>query len=158
MRNTQFTPQSLKVVKTLNISDCVKTAHKAARIFGLLPYTINYSSRGEIVSSSIRSTDIVWFVISLTICILFAIFGSSSLTPTSDIRTTVLLLGSRIILICNVLLAVVSIILDALNQNRLINLLKKISEFDKSVKNTFYISYYFILYLNNYWNFLTYYY
>lgn len=132
--NTELPSQRVEISKSSNISDCIKTAHKAARIFGLLPYTINYSPHGEIVSSSIRCTDIVWFVISLTICILFAIFGSSSLTPTSDIRTTVLLLGGRIILICNVLLAVVSIILDSLNRNRLINLLKEISEFDKSVE------------------------
>lgn len=134
-------PLQTVVPSSSNISESVKIAYRAARIYGLLPYTINYNSNGEIDSCSVRAFDILWFIITVTTSVTFSVFGFFALTPTADIRTTVLLLGGRIILIGSVLLTAISIVLDELNRHRIVDMLKTITFFDKEVKRSFFFAF-----------------
>lgn len=126
-----------KKANTFNFFDCVRPVYRTGRLFGLLPFTLNYTSNGEIDSCSLRITDILWFLISVAICIIFSLLGYSALSPTQDIRTTILLLGGRLVLISGVSLAGISIIIDIFNRHRLVELVKAINLFDQEVPTIF---------------------
>lgn len=132
MKNTG--QPSLIIPKKLTyFSDSVKLAYKYGRLYGLFPFTINYTPNGEVESNSIHVLDMFLFALLLIVCSTLALLGYSALTPTKDVRTTILLLGSRIILISVVFFSAISSIMDFFNRHRLINIVKHVQEFDNEV-------------------------
>lgn len=113
--------------------DSVKLVYRVGRLFGLLPFTLNYKLNGEIDSCRLRIIDILWFVITVALCMASSVLGYSALTPTQDNRTTFLLFGGRIVLIGGVSLAAISIVMDFFNRHRLVELVKSINSFDQEV-------------------------
>lgn len=122
-----------KKANLFNFYDCVKPIYRTGRFVGLLPFTLNYTSNGEIDSCSLSLIDIFWFVISIVICITFSLLGYLKLTPTQDTRTTILLIGGRLLVISGVFLAGISTIIDMFNRHRLVKLVKAINSFDQEV-------------------------
>lgn len=116
-----------------NIFDTVKPIRFLARTFGLLSFSVNYTSCGEIESCEIRALDVVCFTVYFTLTIALSVMNYIFLTPAEDIWSKVLLLTYEIFLISALLLAAFCMACDLVNRHRLLALLKKINTFDKQV-------------------------
>lgn len=119
--------------KSTNFFDCVKLVRFVARLYGLLSFSLNYTSNREIKNCQLRVFDIFYAIIHIILCLVSSVLTFMYFTAPKNIWAMVLLSGMEFFLISAILLAAVSIVLDILNRNRLIEMLQKIHRFDKQV-------------------------
>lgn len=119
--------------KTTNFFDCVKLIRIVARFYGLLSFSINYTSNREIKNCHLRAIDIIYALTHVVMCLVSTVLTVVYFIPPQNIWGMVLLSGMEFLLISAILMAAVSIMLDILNRNRLIEMLQKIHQFDKQV-------------------------
>lgn len=119
-----------------NYFDCIKPVYVASRIFGFLPFTINHDSRGEVMKASISVFDAVWLIVSITANLTGIYYVlSHSLKQLFAIKESPILFDiCRAIAVSGFVLTIISICLDMINRNRLIEIIKDFTKFDKQVK------------------------
>lgn len=106
-----------------------------SRCAGLWPFTISYNSNGSIAGARIHIFDILWLLTS--ICLYFtALFytyedieASQAFEQTQFFATLIFFLNE----IPPLLFGTIWIVLDMFNRNRLVDILKKFTLFDKKV-------------------------
>lgn len=117
-----------------NVQHAFQPIYYFSRCAGLWPFTIEYDASGSIKRAPVHSFDCLWFLISICVY-LTALFYAYQ-----DLRNQVES-GSHIFytLVFNInnmpplLFGAVSIVLDMLQRNKLINILNKFAIFDKDV-------------------------
>lgn len=119
--------------KSTNFFDCIKPIRIAARPFGLLSFSINYTPNGTIVSCQLRAFDIFYAVMHIILNLVFLVLIFVYFSAPNNMWDMILLSGMEFFLVSALLLAAVSIALDILNRNRLIEMLQKIHRFDEMV-------------------------
>lgn len=119
--------------KSTNFFDCVKLLRFVARCYGLLSFSINYTSNREIKNCELRAFDLIYALTHIIMCLASFVFTLEYFTAPQNIWGMILLFGMEFLLISAILMAAVSIVLDILNRNRLIEMLQKIQQFDKLV-------------------------
>lgn len=97
------------------------------RLFGLMPFSIIYNSNDEIQKCKITKFDGCWFVISLSMYLLMAIFIKVIHVPTSFS-----ILGT-IFGILGYTYSFSAIVVNMWNRNRFVKILKQITIFDMEV-------------------------
>lgn len=104
-----------------------------ARIFGSMPYTIYCDSNGNAHEPKVRIVDGVWFVISMCIFLSMAFFSYRNMESLQNPNTSsyILILGDQILLILCLIFGAQIIGMDMLNRDKLVDILKKITAFDK---------------------------
>lgn len=106
-----------------------------SRCIGQWPFTITYNSNGSIKGSRVHLFDGFWFLLSICLYSAVLFFAYKSLKKWQDQNETYFL--SFLIFTINqippLLLGVVAIALDMYNRNRLVNILKNFTTFDKEV-------------------------
>lgn len=116
-----------------NFFDCIKPIRKAARLFGLLSFTVNYAPNGTIESCQLRAFDIIYAAFHIAVCsvtfVLICVYFSFS----DNVWDMVILSGMEFFIVSALFIAAVSIALDIFNRNRLIEMLQKIHQFDTTV-------------------------
>lgn len=126
-----------KSSNSIKFVDCVKLIYLAAKSAGLLPFSLNYTSNGEIKSCKFRISDIIVFVMFLSLCIALVIFivisSSFDVDANAQSRHNIMLVGRRAILLCGLIATVIYYSFDFLNRNRLVSIVKKIGKLDKQV-------------------------
>lgn len=120
--------------KAFNLFDCIKPTYIAARVFGQLPFTIHCNSNGELTRASVGAFDVLWFIGAIILNLVCVYFTLSSLQISFVIESSVLLNGSRLITIFGFLMAPIFIVLDMINRNRLVKILRDLSNFDDNVR------------------------
>lgn len=126
-----------KSSNSVNFLDCVKLIYLPAKSAGLLPFSLNYTSNGEIKSCKLRISDIIVLVMFLSLCIGLVIFivisSSFDVDANAQSRHNIMLVGRRAILLCGLIVSVIYYSFDFLNRNRLVSIAKKIGKLDKQV-------------------------
>lgn len=118
----------------LNFAYTFRPIYYFSRIFGLMPFTITYYPNGQVKGTKIGLFDAVWLGISI-----FAYFSAAYYTyllmkvaKIPDV-SPVFFYMSFTIQITRLFSGGVIVGLDLCNRNKLINILKKISSFDRTV-------------------------
>lgn len=124
-----------KASNSIPFFDCVKPVYMGARSAGLLTFSLNYTSNGDIKSCKLSIVDIIILVVSVVMCLVLIFLNSLSFNIVADPRANIMLVGRRTVLLCGLSLTVIYIIFDVLNRNHLINIPKRIVKFDKEVQN-----------------------
>lgn len=122
--------------KSTNLFDSIKSLRFVARIYGLLSFSINCTTNGEIKNCELRVFDILYAMMHIVMCLASSLLTFVYFNGPQDIWGMILLSGMEFLLISAVLLGSVSIVLDMLNRNRIIEMLQKIQQFDKQVNLT----------------------
>lgn len=117
-------------VKTLNFMDCFRPVYYISRMFGLKPFSIIYDSNGEVQQSKITKFDGIWFVISMCIYALMAYSVEGNCGP-----KFIFVLG-YIFTMFGLTCSVLTIAFDMCNRFEFVEILKKITIFDKEVEKT----------------------
>lgn len=120
--------------KNLTFAHSFKPIYILSRIFGFMPFTIAYDSNGAIQTARITVIDFVWFTISVGVYILstinFIAFIRHAQIPKAYVT---LAYATRSIIIFRKIFYIVCIITDMFNRFKLVEILKKISNFDEKV-------------------------
>lgn len=106
-----------------------------SRMFGLMPFTLNYNSRGEIQAPQVRRFDAIWFGVSISIYLMAAVTNFLSVALPKEMTTIsfALYFGHNVLFIQSLLVGAISIGLDLFNRYKLVAILKAFIAFDKEV-------------------------
>lgn len=124
---------SNKIDMPPNFFDTVKPVRFMARTFGLLSFSVNYTSSGEMDSCEIRVLDVICFTVYFFMSLILSVMNNLFITPAEDIWSMVLLFTLELFFILALLLAAFCMAADIFNRHRLVALLKKINTLDKQV-------------------------
>lgn len=116
-----------------NFYDCIRPVYILSRIFGLLPFSINYDTNGHAESVCVRMFDAIWFAGAMAINLIFIYFMIDFIKGSSPTRSAFSEFGGRLILIFSLVNSSLSIILDLFNQSRLLKISKDFFAFDAEV-------------------------
>lgn len=119
--------------KGVGFNDAIRSAHRISRIFGQLPFSVKYKSNDEIDGTHVGIFDLIWFCISIAIYLYFFRTIWMTFDLSGDFQSLIIFLISRLILLADLLLSAIAIILDMLNRNRLVGILKELKVFDVEV-------------------------
>lgn len=106
-----------------------------SRVFGLMPYTITYSSHGSIIGCEVKMFNALWFIASLTINLTLALMISKDTLylRNPQIASNILSGGDYFLEIYGTIFNVVLIVMDMCMRSKFVNILQKINVFDEEV-------------------------
>lgn len=111
------------------------------RVYGFLPFTIIYNSRGTVHGHAVETHDILWLGISITINLMLAFLISKDTEFLQDSKdgSIILVGGDYLAHIFTMIFDTILIGTDLCIRYKLVNVLKKINNFDEKVSQFFYI-------------------
>lgn len=120
-----------------SFAHCVRPIYIISRVFGLMPFSITFHPNGEVQKSNVSKFNILWFVSAL--CLLFfGIFLTLRMPDehSSDSKTfsIISVLGDTGILLLGLIAGSLAIVLGMCNRHKLINIIKRITIFDKEAR------------------------
>lgn len=126
-------------LRKLNFSVVFRPIYYFLRVFGFMPFTIVYDSKGAVQKHSITVFDVVWLLISLFVY-LYAIHSTiiwydSENSP--DMSAFLLWVG-KIFYILEIVFCIIGILMDLCNRYKLINILQSFEMFDEEVSLDFF--------------------
>lgn len=130
---TQFGAEN-QTKKPLTFYHSIQPVYSISRIFGLLPFTVRYSSNGYMDKAKVRFFDIIWFIFMIIVNLSLTYQMRIKLQLMIENDTSILFASARMIILLNFVKVAVSSVLDMLNRNRLVKMLKDFLKFDKSVR------------------------
>ena len=105
-----------------------------SRAIGLLPFSIVCNSTGKVQCARVRAFDFIWFVFSIGLYISMALFIYQAMViPKDPNESVILIIGDNLLLISGLASAVIFILIDMFNRNRLVGILKNLTVFDDEV-------------------------
>lgn len=107
-----------------------------SRLFGFMPFTINYHSNGTIQGPVIRSLDIVWLITSICFYFVSAILTYTTAPYHQTTESAILSSGDDLILISGLIFGIFIIIMDWCNRFKLVNIQKNIHTFDEEASQS----------------------
>lgn len=118
----------------INFALSLRPIYKFSRAFGLMPFTIVVDAKCNFKGTRVRTLDIIWFIISISLCLVMAIvyYQTIELTKGQNV-STILVFGDAMIVIVGLMYTCVIIIMDMINRNKLIAILKMLNNFDNEV-------------------------
>lgn len=117
-----------------NFSYCIQPAYIMSRIFGLLPFGICYSSNGEILKAKVGIFNAVWFIGAIALNLILAyVVASAFRLQAAALGLSFSVVGGEVIVMFGFSMAIISIVLDMINRNRLIKIVEEFNQFDNKV-------------------------
>lgn len=113
------------------------------RFTGLWPFSIIHHSNGKIQRARIGSTDILWLILITCLNLILAFFAIEILMSEQGIqekRNQFILFS--IFKMCSVLFEIFAIVLDIINRNKLVDILRKFNTFDNEVSIFFFTEFF----------------
>lgn len=106
-----------------------------SRVFGFMPFTIEYDTNGKIHGPKLRLIDILWFILAIFLYILSIIVHFRNVEQYSKDSSFILIYGDYLILKLNLIFIILIVVLDMCNRFKLIDILKNINTFDEKVSD-----------------------
>lgn len=120
--------------KTFDFVYCFRPVYYFSRIFGFMPFTVIYDSNGTIQGPKIRVFDILWLILSMFVQILSPIlYIQNRKFSIYDISLAILIRSDAIVITMRTVFNISAIIMDMCNRYKLMEILKKINNFDEEV-------------------------
>lgn len=106
-----------------------------SRIIGLMPFSIVCNSDGELQACRVKVVDCVWFLLSICVYLLLAIFNLLYLNVRHQykIALVTLFVGNSILTILNFISCVICYIINMCNRRKFLDILKMFENFDAEV-------------------------
>lgn len=118
----------------LNFAITFRPIYYFLRLFGFMPFTIVYDSKGEVQAARITARDILWLLISL--CAYLLAFNGSKIWENPYLLhkySTVFIYVIKLYDISEILFGIIGIVMDLCNRFKLIDIMRTLNQFDKEV-------------------------
>lgn len=122
--------------KLLNFAYSFRPVYYLSRVFGLMPFSIEYDLIGQPQVPRVNRIDAMWFVIVICLYLSMAYISYEKMNfPQDSSIPYILFLGEYLFQILDLVYGALIIGLDMCNRYKLVNILKKLTLFDEEVKN-----------------------
>lgn len=130
----------MRLSKNLNFMYSFRPVYYFNRVYGFLPFTITYNSRGKIHGLNVETFDILWFGISIIINLIlaFTISKDTEILQDSEDGSIILVGGDYLSHMLSMIFDTLLIGTDMCIRYKLVNILKKINTFDEKVSQDLY--------------------
>lgn len=127
-----FVESKAQIQRTFNVYYSARPAYYFSRFFGLMPFSIK-NHLNEMDSAYVTIFDLVWFIFAIFFygTLLYAV--TVTFVVPSELQAVIFFTGSRMILMTDLFLTMISIVMDMCNRSRLIKMLQEFHLFDKEV-------------------------
>lgn len=120
--------------RAINFSTSLLPAYFFSRVIGLIPFSIVRDSNGDAHTARINLFDLLWFIFSILLYLFLAFYRYSYMDiPQDASKSYILVIGDSLLLIFGIIYGALMIVMDMFNRNRLVDILKKFTIFDKEV-------------------------
>lgn len=121
--------------KNSNFVFSIRPIHYISRVCGLMPFSIIQNSNGEVQEPRISTFDGLWF--SISICIYLAMtyifYQHARISTDPNTKSYFLVLGDYMLYIAVMIYGILVRGMDMFNRFKLVDILRKFTEFDKEV-------------------------
>lgn len=122
--------------KRIDFAYSLRPIYYFSRGVGLLPFSFIRNSNGEIQGTRVTVLDSLWFVTSICMYLFMAFICYKSVElPRDPNHSLILVIGDSLLIISGLVYSAVAVIVDMSNRVKIVNVLKKLTEFDKEVGN-----------------------
>lgn len=108
-----------------------------SRLFGLLPWSINYDSKRQVQGPRLRVFDVLWFLMFICGYLLMAYNSYHRMTVNQN-SVTVLIFGGHMHVILKFIFGISAMGMDLCNRHKIVYILKMFNDFDKNVSKICY--------------------
>lgn len=121
--------------KKLHFVNVIQPIYYFSRVSGLMPFSINYDSNGNIQEPKVNKRDVLWFVTSICLysAMVFIAGRNVNLPQSSDLSFGIMVSGIHAIKIVGLILTLIFIILEMCNRSNIMRILKSFTSFDNEV-------------------------
>lgn len=118
-----------------NFAICFRPIYYFARMCGQMPFTITYHANAAVFTAKFYARDFIWSAISLCIQISLIRLAVDLMTSPRhpNIISSTLYFCNLTVWFITLLFAITMIIFDACNRVKIVDLLKKFTDFDQEV-------------------------
>lgn len=103
-----------------------------ARVFGFLPFSVEYNEKQKISKVHVTILDVFWFIFAIAIYAM-VIVSSAVHHYAKASFSGIEILATILITIEGGLIAIISIVMDMFNRKRIFRIMIKLNEFDEEV-------------------------
>lgn len=122
--------------KVLNFAYSFRPVYYLSRVFGLMPFSIEYDLNDRPQLPRVKRLDAMWFAIAICLYLSMAYVSYQKLNLPQDSSVPyILFLGEHLFQILDLVYGALIIGLDMCNRYKLVNILKKLILFDEEVRN-----------------------
>lgn len=121
--------------KRLDFAFIYRPVYYCSRIFGLMPFSIDYDSNGAVRGPRVRTLDCLWFITAICLYIYFAIksYRSIILPKKHDSSVYLIILSDYLLLILGLLVGAIIICMDMYNRFKIVEIMELFNTFDREV-------------------------
>lgn len=121
-------------MKRYSFTHSFRAIYYFSRVFGLLPWSINFDSERLMHEPMVRVFDVLWFLI--LICgYSFVSYNSYHRMKVSNDSGTILIFGGHMHMIFRFFFGIVAMAMDLCNRHKIVNILNMFNDFDQNVSN-----------------------
>lgn len=134
-----------------NFSKVFRSFHFVARVFGLLSFSVTYDANDDFQNARITIFDLLWLTLSISVYSFSIWFYQDQLLLSrllSVKRLGILILCHDVLAILQLSFQIISVVLDVLNRNRIVDILKLFTSFNNGVRSDHFYFVLFIIYFN----------
>lgn len=118
--------------KKLSFASSLWPFYFCSRAIGLLPFSIKFDSNGEVQRARVSWFDLLWFVIAIVFQLYLAsVYFQMIEIPQDPSASYILFFGDSIFNLVGLSFGIITIIMDMFNRSRLVDILKRFTEFGK---------------------------
>lgn len=113
----------------------IRPIYYFSRVFGFLPFSIEFDSKGEVQNARISAFDFLWFVIVIGFHLVLAfICLQKQDSPKFNLNLSyILFLGDYILIILGLIYGAEARLMDMCNRSKFVRIVRQFDDFDKEV-------------------------
>lgn len=136
---SEATTMTRKLSKNFNFIHSFRPIYRYSRVYGFMPFTIYYNSRGTIHGLKVETFDILWFGVSILVNLTLAFMISKDTEYLHETKngSIILMGGDYLLQISSMIFDAVFIATDLCIRYKLVDILRKINIFDEKVSQLF---------------------
>lgn len=121
--------------KKIDFAYSFRPIYYISRFYGLMPFTITYNSRGTIHGPKVKMFDILWFIVSIIINLIYAFKISKDTLYLQDPKkiSNILIGGDYFLEVFSIIFIILLIGMNMCIRSKLVDIVKKINTFDEEV-------------------------
>lgn len=125
--------------KLCDIVFSYKPIYYCSRMFGLLPFSLEYDANGEIKAPKVSKFDAVWFVSSIAIYLMFA--NVIPMHIQKGPPAPILIMGYKLLLMFGLIYGAIIIVENMFSRFKFVKILKMFTGFDREASHRFLFSF-----------------
>lgn len=121
--------------KKVDFAYSFRPIYYISRVYGLMPFTLTYNSDNSVRGLEVKSFDILWFIVSIIINLMYAFMISKDRLYLQDPKkiSNILIGGDYFLEVISIIYNIILIGMSICIRTKFVDVIKKINTFDEKV-------------------------